>query len=143
MRRVVCVAGSLLSLDLFTQNTPEEKQVYDLAGESVTIRAASEPFGTICPHAVTKRAGVTKRASSASSLTRFVTLLLMHLYDKECRNKFLSNIVNINERPSGHCIMAPANHTHTYRERERGRELIRFSVAPETRSDPPSSEGRS
>ena len=37
--------------------------------------AASGPFGTFCHHAVTKRAGMTKRAGSPSNLTRFVTLV--------------------------------------------------------------------
>ena len=41
----------------------------------MTKRAASEPFGTICQHTVTKNAGVTKHAASASRLTRFVTLV--------------------------------------------------------------------
>ena len=37
-------------------------------GEGVTNRQASEPFGTLCHHVVTKRVG------STSNLTRFVTL---------------------------------------------------------------------
>ena len=48
---------------------------YNVAAEGVKKRAASEPFGTICQHTVTKRAGVTKHAASASRLTRFVTLV--------------------------------------------------------------------
>ena len=41
------------------------KTDYSVASEGVTKRAASEPFGTICHHVLTKRAGVTKRACSA------------------------------------------------------------------------------
>ena len=41
----------------------------------MTKRAASGPFGTFCHHVVTKRAGETKRAGSASNVTRFVTLV--------------------------------------------------------------------
>ena len=51
------------------------KTGYSVAGEGVTKRAASGPFGTFCDHVVTKRATVTKRAGSASNLTRFVTLV--------------------------------------------------------------------
>ena len=51
----------------------KEKTGYSVAGEGVTKRAASGPFGTFCHHTVTKRARVTKRAGSASNLTRFVT----------------------------------------------------------------------
>ena len=42
----------------------------------VTKHAANEPYGTIChhDHVVTKRTGVTKRASSASDMTVFVSL---------------------------------------------------------------------
>ena len=51
------------------------KTDYIVAGEGrVTKRAASGPFGTFCHHVVTKRAGVTKRACSASNLTRHVVL---------------------------------------------------------------------
>ena len=46
---------------------------YSVAGEGVTKRAASGPLGTFCHHVVTKHAGVTKRAGSASNLIRFVT----------------------------------------------------------------------
>ena len=49
--------------------------LYSVAGEGVTKRAASGPFGTYCHHLVTKRAGLTKRAGCASNLTRFVTLV--------------------------------------------------------------------
>ena len=48
---------------------------YSVAGEGVTKRAASGPFGTFCHHVVTQRAGGTKRAGSASNFTRFVTLV--------------------------------------------------------------------
>ena len=58
------------------------KTGYSVAGEGVTKRAASGPFGTFCHHVVSnkflfkpKRAGVTKRAGCASNLTRFVTLV--------------------------------------------------------------------
>ena len=48
----------------------KEKTGYSVAGEGVTKRAASGPFGTFCHHVVTiKRAGVTKRAGCASNLT--------------------------------------------------------------------------
>ena len=50
------------------------KTDYSVAGEGVTKRAASGPFGMICHHVVTKRAGVKKRAGCASNLTRFVTV---------------------------------------------------------------------
>ena len=60
----------------------KEKTGYSVAGEGVTKRAASGPFGTFCHHVVSnkflfkpKRAGVTKRAGCASNLTRFVTLV--------------------------------------------------------------------
>ena len=43
---------------------------YSVAGEGVTKRAASGPFGTFCHHVVTNRAAVTKRAGSASNLIR-------------------------------------------------------------------------
>ena len=43
----------------------ERKTCYSVAGEGVTKRAASGPFGTFCHHIVTKRAG------SASNLTHF------------------------------------------------------------------------
>ena len=46
-----------------------------VAGEGVTKRAASGPFGTFGHHVVTKRATMTKRAGSASDLTCFVTLV--------------------------------------------------------------------
>ena len=48
----------------------KEKIGYSVAGEGVTKRAASGPFGTFCHHVVTKRkhAAVTKRAGSASDL---------------------------------------------------------------------------
>ena len=42
------------------------KTDYSVAGEGVTKRAASGPFGTFCHHVVTKRAGVTKRAATHS-----------------------------------------------------------------------------
>ena len=51
----------------------KEKTGYSVAGEGVTKRAASGPFGTFCHHVVTKCAGVTKRAGCASNLTHFVT----------------------------------------------------------------------
>ena len=51
----------------------KEKTGYSVAGEDVTKRAASGPFGTFCHHVVTKSAGVTKRAGCASNLTRFVS----------------------------------------------------------------------
>ena len=53
----------------------KEKTGYNVAGEGVTKRAASGPFGTFCHNVVTKRAGVSKRAGCASNLTRFVTLV--------------------------------------------------------------------
>ena len=46
------------------------KTDYSVAGEGVTNRAASGPFGTFCHHVVRKRAGVTKREGSASNLTK-------------------------------------------------------------------------
>ena len=49
------------------------KTDYSVAGEGVTKRAASGPFGTFCHHVVTKRAAVTKRAGSASNLIPNVT----------------------------------------------------------------------
>ena len=54
------------------QHTPrgKEKTGYSTAGEGVTKRAASGPFGTFCHHVVTKRVGVTKRAGCASNLIK-------------------------------------------------------------------------
>ena len=60
---------------------------YSVAGEGVTKRTPSGPFGTFCYHVVTKRTGVTKNAGSASNLT------CHHgdrtcCGDKMCRNTF-------------------------------------------------------
>ena len=52
------------------------KTDYKAAGEGVTKRAASGPFGTFCYHVVAKSARVTKHAGSALDLTRFVTLVV-------------------------------------------------------------------
>ena len=49
------------------------KRNFSVAGEGVTKRAESGPFGTFCHHVVTKRARVTKRAGS--NKTCFVTLV--------------------------------------------------------------------
>ena len=49
------------------------KTKFSVAGEGVTKRAESGPFGTFCHHVVTKRAGVTKHAGS--NKTCFVTLV--------------------------------------------------------------------
>ena len=51
------------------------KTDYSVAGEGVTKRGASGPFSTFCHHVVTKHGRVTKRAGSASNLTRFVILV--------------------------------------------------------------------
>ena len=51
------------------------KTDYSVAGEGVTKRAASAPFGTFCHRVVTKHAGVTKRVGCASNLTHFVTFV--------------------------------------------------------------------
>ena len=48
----------------------KEKTGYSVAGEGVTKRAASGPFGTFFHPVVTKRASVTKRAGSALNSTR-------------------------------------------------------------------------
>ena len=48
---------------------------YSAAGEGMTKRVVSEPFGTFSHHIVTKRVEVTKSADSASDMTRFVTLV--------------------------------------------------------------------
>ena len=59
-----------------THTEGREKTDYGVAGERVTKRAASEPFRTICYHVEKTEkkntSRVTKRAGSASELTRFV-----------------------------------------------------------------------
>ena len=68
-----CILGR--SFKILSRHTHTGKTDYSVAGEGVTKRAASGPFGTFCHHVVTKRAGC------ASNLTRFVTLV------KTCRNR--------------------------------------------------------
>ena len=76
---MTCILGR--SFKILSRHTHTGKTDYSVAGEGVTKRAASGPFGTFCHHVVTKRSGETKRAGSASNLTRFVTLV------KTCRNR--------------------------------------------------------